>query len=294
MSEFFSLNKCTGENYAQTTYGVATNVAANIQRVIAQNPKPLTYRGTNTYIVGSERLAIIDPGPKNIEHIDAVLSVLNGRKLEAIFVTHTHVDHSGAAFALSEKTGAIVYGHSPLPRLEPNDVVEADYDFDFIPQERLQDGACVDLGEFVVEAVHTPGHFPNHLCFALKGTGLLFSGDHVLGWASTVIAPPIGDMGDYIASLEKLALRPDALYMPGHGPAIEEPKAVLKHLIKHRKERERQVHDCLLSGMHKIEDIVRKLYQGLDAGLFVPACKSVEAHILHLEAQGLLRQAAHG
>lgn len=281
------------DNYIQLKYGHVMQVGPDVTRVLASNPKPLTFRGTNSYIIGRDTVSILDPGPDMAEHVDAVMEAIAGREVAYIFVTHSHVDHSGAAETLSALTGAEVLGYGALPAMKPNDCVENDYHFDFQPHRCLADGEEVHFGGMTIEAIHTPGHFPNHLCYALKGTDILFSGDHVLGWASTVVAPPIGKMCAYISSLEKLNARDEKIYLPGHGPVIAKPKEVLRKLIDHRYERENQVLACLSAGMTEIEDIVRKLYTEIDEGLFVPACKSVEAHILHLKKRGLLSDRSH-
>lgn len=281
------------DNYVQLKYGHITQVASSVLRVLAANPKPLTFRGTNSYVIGDDVVAILDPGPDMDAHVNAVMEAVNGRKVASILVTHSHVDHSGAAHRLSALTGAEVLGYGALPDLIPSNCVEQDYHLDFAPHRCLEDGEEVQFGNHIIEAIHTPGHFPNHLCYALKGTDVLFSGDHVLGWASTVVAPPIGKMCAYIQSLEKLNERVETVFLPGHGPVISKPKDVLKKLIDHRFERENQVLACLSAGMTEIEDIVRKLYTEIDEGLFVPACKSVEAHIHHLKKRGLLNDSSY-
>lgn len=276
------------ENYIRLPYGDVMEVAPHVKRVLAANPKPLTFRGTNTYLIGDERLAIVDPGPAIEAHFDSVIQASKGQPIDYICVTHSHVDHSGGAQELARRTGAKVMGFGGLFPLTPSNCIEEDYDLNFKPEHILKDGDTIEFGGFTLKAIHTPGHFPNHLCYSLEGTNILFSGDHVLGWASTVVAAPVGIMSDYLSSLDKLAQRDDQLYLPGHGPVIANPKETLRKLIDHRHEREHQVVACLSEGLTKVEDIVHRLYSGIDEGLFVPACKSVEAHILHLEACGKL------
>ncbi|MFZ5609748.1 MAG: MBL fold metallo-hydrolase [Pseudomonadota bacterium] len=276
--------------YGDQAYGQAAEVAPAVLRIIAPNPKPFTYRGTNSYVVGDDPVVIIDPGPALTRHADAVMQAVDGRQVAAILVTHSHIDHSGGAFALRARTGAPVFGFGALPAMPQSDAIEADYDFAFAPTHQLQDRARLTFNGLGIEAIHTPGHFPNHLCFRLAGGDLIFSGDHVMGWSSTVIAPPIGDMAQYMASLDKLLAHGARWLLPGHGPRIANPHKAIKALIAHRIEREGQVLDCLKQGLSRADDIARAIYDPLEPILFAAACKSVEAHKLHLIAQGLWRE----
>jgi glyoxylase-like metal-dependent hydrolase (beta-lactamase superfamily II) len=269
-------------------YGKLETIAPGIRRIVARNPSPFTFKGTGTYVVGSGEVAVIDPGPDLDEHVAALIAGLAGERVSHILVTHTHRDHSPAAKALKAATGARTYGFGPHAggrRGEPG--VEEGGDWEFVPDEALRDGEPVAGAGWRVEAVHTPGHTSNHLCFALPDRGILFSGDHVMGWSTSVIAPPDGDMGAYMASLAKLLGRRDGVYWPTHGPAIVEPQRHVRAFIAHRREREAGILDCLAAGLERIEAIVDRLYVGLQPGLRRAAARSVHAHLLDLAARGL-------
>jgi glyoxylase-like metal-dependent hydrolase (beta-lactamase superfamily II) len=270
-------------------YGRLESVAPGIRRIVARNPSPFTFRGTGTYVVGNGEVAVIDPGPDLDEHVAALLEGLAGERVTHILVTHTHRDHSPAAAALKAATDAPTYGFGPHAggrRGEPG--VEEGGDWDFSPDVTLHDRDAIAGPGWRFEAVHTPGHTSNHLCFALPDRGILFSGDHVMGWSTSVISPPDGDMAAYMASLEKLLLRPDAVYWPTHGPAITEPHAHVRAFIAHRRERESGIIECLEAGAGRIEAIVDKLYVGLQPGLRRAAARSVHAHLLDLAERGIV------
>ncbi len=264
-------------------YGRLEPVAPGIRRIVARNPGPFTYKGTGTYVVGEGEVAVIDPGPDHVEHIDALQASLADERVTHILVTHTHRDHSPAAAALKEATGAPTYGFGPHAggrRGEPG--VEAGGDWEFAPDVVVEDGDEIGHGRWRFEAVHTPGHTSNHLCFALPESGILFSGDHVMGWSTSVIAPPDGDMAAYMASLDKLLARRDTVYWPTHGPAITEPERHVRAFIAHRREREAGILDCLRAGVESVDAMVERLYVGLSPALHRAAGRSVLAHLIDL------------
>ncbi|MFN3745598.1 MAG: MBL fold metallo-hydrolase [Hyphomicrobiaceae bacterium] len=274
-------------------YGEAKKLAPGIVRIVANNPSPFTYKGTNTYIVGEGReVMLIDPGPADAAHLEAVLTALKGRTLTHIVVTHTHHDHVDGLDALRERTGARTAGFGRTvvtpgrTRASPagGEYVEKD----FRPDVVLRDGDRLEGDGFALQALHTPGHAPDHLCFALKGTGLFFSGDHVMGWNTSVVAPPEGNMGAYLGAMERLLERRDEVYFPGHGGRIYEPQRLVKAYILHRRMREQAILDCVRSGQTTIPEIVAVIYRGIDPRLVKAASLSVAAHIEHLVARGLL------
>src|SRR6202035_2417108 len=270
-------------------YGRLERVAPGIRRIVARNPGPFTFKGTGTYVVGDGEVAVIDPGPELEEHIAALVASLAEEHVTHILVTHTHRDHSPAAKALKAATGAPTYGFGPHAggrRGEPG--IEEGGDWDFTPDNVVHDGDWVEGGGWRFEAVHTPGHTSNHLCFALPDTGVVFSGDHVMGWSTSVIAPPDGDMAAYLASLDKLLDRRDAIYWPTHGPAITEPQQHVRAFIAHRREREAGIIDCLKAGIETIDVMVETLYVGLQPGLRRAAGRSVHAHLIDLVRRGIV------
>jgi len=270
-------------------YGRLEPVAPMIRRIVARNPSPFTFRGTGTYVVGSGEVAVIDPGPDLADHVEALLTGLSGERVTHILITHTHRDHSPAARALQNATRAPTYGFGPHAGGKRDDpAIEEGGDWDFVPDITLGDGDRVAGNGWIFEAVHTPGHTSNHLCFALADSGVLFSGDHVMGWSTSVIAPPDGDMTAYLASLDKLLGRRDAVYWPTHGPAISEPHEHVRAFIAHRHEREAGILDCLRAGFDRIDAIVERLYVGLHPGLHRAAGRSVYAHLIDLVGRGLV------
>jgi glyoxylase-like metal-dependent hydrolase (beta-lactamase superfamily II) len=270
-------------------YGRLEPIAPMIRRIVARNPSPFTFRGTGTYVVGQGEVAVIDPGPDLAEHVEALLAGLMGEQVTHILVTHTHRDHSPAARALQQATGAPTFGfgrHAGGNRSDP--AVEEGGDWDFVPDITVRDGDRIAGKGWTFEAVHTPGHTSNHLCFALPAEGVLFSGDHVMGWSTSVIAPPDGNMAAYMASLDKLLGRSDAVYWPTHGPAITEPKDHVRAFIAHRREREAGILDSLRAGIGQIDAIVERLYTGLQPGLRRAAGRSVHAHLIDLVGRGIV------
>ena len=270
-------------------YGRLEPVAPMIRRIVARNPSPFTFRGTGTYVVGHGEVVVIDPGPDLADHVEALLAGLAGEQVTHILITHTHRDHSPAARALQRATGAPTYGFGPHAggkRGEPG--IEEGGDWDFTPDIVVRDGDWVEGGGWRFEAVHTPGHTSNHLCFGLPDSGILFSGDHVMGWSTSVIAPPDGDMAAYMASLDKLLGRRDTVYWPTHGPAITEPQRHVRAFIAHRRERESGIIDCLKAGIETIDVMVERLYVGLNPALRRAAGRSVLAHLIDLTGRDIV------
>jgi len=266
-------------------YGALQTATPLIRRIVARNPSPFTADGTGTYVVGQSRVAVIDPGPKLPEHIEALLRALRGETVTHILVTHTHADHSPASAAVKRATGAPTYGFGPHAA-DAGPAVEEGGDREFVPDHVMRDGDAVEGPGWRLEAVHTPGHTSNHLCFALPQERVLFSGDHVMGWSTSVIAPPDGNMGDYMRSLAKLLAREDAAYFPTHGPAISDPKPFVQAFIEHRREREVAILKRLAEGDTEIPAIVRAVYVGLPKALERAAGRSVLAHLIELVAHG--------
>jgi glyoxylase-like metal-dependent hydrolase (beta-lactamase superfamily II) len=268
--------------------GVIEAVAPSIRRMVAPNPGPFTFAGTNTYVVGQGRVAVIDPGPDMSAHVAALLRALQGERLSHIFVTHTHKDHSPAAAPLKSATGALTCAFGPhgAARADEGIAVEEDADLDFVPDLFLGDGERVAGDGWAIEAVHTPGHTGNHLCFALGEEGALFTGDHVMSWSTSVIAPPDGDMQAYMRSLEKLLVRSDRVLWPAHGGPVREPQAFLRAFIAHREEREAAIAACLAQGIGRIADMVVRIYADIDPVLHPAAALSVHAHLIAMVREG--------
>jgi glyoxylase-like metal-dependent hydrolase (beta-lactamase superfamily II) len=270
-------------------YGRLEPVAPGVRRIVARNPSPFTFKGTGTYVVGAGEVAVIDPGPDLDEHVAALLAGLGGERVTHILVTHTHRDHSPAAKALQAATGAPTFGFGPHAGGRRGEAgIEEGGDWDFTPDVTVRDGDEIAGAGWRFEAVHTPGHTSNHLCFALPEQGLLFSGDHVMGWSTSVITPPDGDMAAYMNSLDRLLRRGDSVYWPTHGPAITEPHAHVQAFITHRREREAGIVDCLAKGIGRVDAMVERLYVGLDPGLRRAAGRSVLAHLLDLATRGMI------
>ena len=264
-------------------YGKLEPVAPGVRRIVARNPGPFTFRGTGTYVVGEGDVAVIDPGPDLEDHVSALLAGLTGERVTHILITHTHRDHSPAAKAVKAATGARTYGFGPHAGGRRGEAgSEEGGDWDFVPDVVVVDGEAIVGAKWRFEAVHTPGHTSNHLCFALPDAGILFSGDHVMGWSTSVIAPPDGEMAAYMASLDKLLSRPDKVYWPTHGPAITEPVRHVRAFIAHRREREAGIVDCLKNGLETIDSLVERLYVGLAPSLRGAAGRSVLAHLIDL------------
>ena len=268
-------------------------VAPGVRRVLADNPGPFTFKGTVSYIVGRGRVAIIDPGPLDETHIAALLDAVRGETVTHIFVTHTHRDHSPAVPRIKAATGAIVLAEGPHRAARPLHVgeaprLDASNDTGFRPDRALRDGEVVAGAGWTIEAVATPGHTANHMAFALEEADLLFSGDHVMAWSTPVVAPPDGAMSDYMASLQKLARRPEPVYLPGHGGAVRDAPRFVAHYIRHRQAREASILRRLGKGDADIPTLVRAIYVGLDPRLVKAAGLSVLAHLEDLVTRGLV------
>lgn len=266
-------------------YGEPVPVVPGVSRVTAKNPSPFTFHGTNSYLVGEGELAVIDPGPENEEHLDALLRAIAGRPVTHILVSHTHRDHSQLAARLSQATGAPVYAEGPhrpaLNRLASTPLNDG-ADTDFKPDVVLADGDLITGDGWELRTVLTPGHTANHAAFALDGAGVLFSADHVMAWSTTIVAPPDGSMADYMASLERLIEREDNLLLPGHGGPVKNPQEHLRDLKEHRLARERAILDRLRQGDRSIDELVKAIYRDTDPAMHAAAGLSVMAHIEHL------------
>ena len=259
-----------------------------VRRIIAPNAGPYTFTGTCTYLVGRGDVAVIDPGPHDLSHIEAICRALDGERLTHICITHTHKDHSPAAQELRVRMGAPIVGCAPIlsfyPHLSPHDL--SNHDHDYQPDYILTDGERVMGKSYTLTALATPGHAKNHLCFAFAQEQSLVSGDHVMGWSTSVIAPPDGHMRDYMDSLRRLAQRTETVYWPGHGDAIIDPHRKIQALLTHRLERERAILAALAAGDDRIAALVARLYEGLDERLLRGASLSVLAHMQDLIERG--------
>jgi glyoxylase-like metal-dependent hydrolase (beta-lactamase superfamily II) len=271
------------------SYGHMETVSPLIRRIVAENPGPFTFMGTGTYVVGRGKVAVIDPGPLLPAHIDALSNALAEETITHILVTHTHADHSPAAAPLKAATGAPTLGFGPHGAV--GDTGEAGADLAFVPDIVLADGDVIEGEGWRLEALHTPGHASNHLCFALPQERVLFSGDQVMGWSTTVIAPPDGDMAAYMRSLDQLSRRQDAIYFPTHGGPIRDPRAHLAELIAHRRARRAAVLAALSATLSLTPaDLVKQIYTGLDPRLVPAAAESVRAHLIELAESGLIAE----
>jgi len=266
-------------------------VAPRVRAIVADNPGPFTFKGTISYIVGHGQVAIIDPGPDDVAHVAALLDAVRGETVTHIFVTHTHRDHSPAAAKIKDATGAKVLAqgpHRPARPLHTGEIrrLDASADLDFRPDISLADGEIVNGKGWTLQAVATPGHTANHMAYAFKEADLLFAGDHVMAWSTTVVAPPDGAMSDYMASLQKLAVRSEPVYLSGHGAPVRDAPRYVQYLIRHRQAREASILHRLGKGATDIPTIVRAVYIGLDPRLVGAAALSVLAHLEELVARG--------
>jgi glyoxylase-like metal-dependent hydrolase (beta-lactamase superfamily II) len=273
--------------------GVAKEIAPKVRALCAGNASPFTFKGTVSYIVGQGNVAIIDPGPDDERHIEALLGAVRGETVTHILLTHTHRDHSPAAAAVRAATGALTYGEGPHRASRPLHIgeinpLDAAGDMDFRPDHVLRDGDTVTGSGWTLEAITTPGHCANHMCYALKETNSLFSGDHVMGWSTSIVAPPDGAMSEYMASLYKLGERSEALYFPGHGSTIREAPRFVQSYIRHRLGREESILHRLGKGAADIPTLVRAIYIGLDPRLIGAAGLSVLAHLEDLVTRGVV------
>ncbi|MGO4871672.1 MAG: MBL fold metallo-hydrolase [Roseiarcus sp.] len=274
---------------AEAPSGVLTRLSPLVRRLVAGNASPFTFTGTCSYIVGEGEVAIVDPGPADEAHVAALLAAVAGERVSHIVVTHSHRDHAAAAPMLREKTGAPIVGARARLAFEgapPR--VNGAHDPAYAPDFALADGERIEGRGFTLESVATPGHAANHLCFALLEENALFSGDHVMAWSTSVVAPPDGSMADYMASLEKLRLREDAIYWPGHGGPVREPQRYVRALANHRRQREAAILGRLDAGDATIPEIVARVYPGLNPALIGAASLSTFAHLEDLAARGVV------
>ena len=273
-----------------------------VRRVLADNPSPFTFTGTQSYIVGPHEpgaeVAVIDPGPDLPDHVAGILAATAGERIVAIVCTHTHRDHSPAAAALKAATGARIVGCAPLSLADDGPRADAAFDTAYRPDRVLRDGESVAGSGWTLEAVATPGHTSNHICLALPEAKALFSGDHVMGWSTSIVSPPDGDMAAYMASLERLTARDDAVYYPAHGDPVTAPRRWVRGLIGHRRQREGQILRLLgeeeSGGGAAIPAMVARMYAGVDPGLHPAAARSVLAHLIDLEARGKVARRGDG
>ncbi len=272
----------------QGLIGQVEQVHPLVRRLLAGNPSPFTFTGTQTYLVGCREVAVIDPGPDLPEHVDAILAATRGERIVAIVCTHTHRDHSPASRPLAKATGAPIIGCPPLALEDDGPRADAAFDFDYAPDRMLTDGESLTGQGWSLRAVATPGHTSNHLCFALEGEGILFTGDHVMGWSTTIVSPPDGDMTLYMESLKRLLDRDERQLLPAHGPPIDKPAAHVRALITHRRMREKQILDQLNKGRSEIPVMVEAMYRDIDPRLHPAAGRSVLAHLVDLERRGLV------
>jgi glyoxylase-like metal-dependent hydrolase (beta-lactamase superfamily II) len=269
-------------------YELLETLEPGIARVLAHNPSAFTYYGTQTYLVGEQEVAIVDPGPDLSDHVEALIRAIGGRRVVAIMCTHTHRDHSPASLALANLTGASIIGCAPLALESVGPRADAAFDGEYTPDRVLQDGESVEVDGRSIVAVATPGHTSNHLCFAVGGA--LLTGDHVMGWSTTVVVPPDGEMAAYMASLDKLRQREDRVFYPAHGPPVTNPQQYVRGLMGHRMQREKQILRLVGEKARDIPDIVAKAYPGRVPRLETAAGGSVLAHLLDLEKRGLVVQ----
>ncbi len=272
-------------------YGRPCRLSPLIRRVIAENPGPFTYTGSGTYLIGRENsgLAIIDPGPANAAHLEALVAAIGKSTVAGIFITHTHSDHCGGARALAERIGAPIHGAGPHPVRDKSldaPALDEGADYGFAPDAVISDDEKFAGDGWTLTAVATPGHLSNHLCFSLEEEKALFTGDHIMGWATTVVAPPDGDMGDYLASLDKLLLRDDEIYFPTHGAPVVSPRPFVRAIKTHRRIRDGQILDQLKKGRTRIKEIVPAIYADIDKRLHGAAALNVYAHLIRLERVG--------
>lgn len=269
---------------------VAQRLSPLVRRVLAPNPSAFTYTGTQTYIVGTGEVAVVDPGPAEPAHIAGILAATTGERIVAILCTHTHRDHSPAAAPLKAATGAKIVGCAPLTIDDDGPRADAAFDTSYAPDRILTNGERMTRSGWTIETVATPGHTSNHLCYHLGEENALFTGDHVMGWSTTVVSPPDGDMADYMRSLDVLLARNDAIYYPAHGEPVTKPQQFVRGLAGHRRQRERQILRMLEAGEGVIADMVPKMYAGIDQRLYGAAGRSVLAHLIDLRNRGLVRE----
>jgi len=274
-------------------YGSAVEVSDGIRRLTCRNPSPFTFHGTNTYLIGHGAIAVLDPGPENEAHINDILDAAGAGTIKAIMVSHTHMDHSPGARLLKARTGAPIVGcgrHRAARTLASGEMnpMDASADTAHAPDQELKTGDTFSLGDTVFEAVETPGHTANHLCLAVAGSELLFSADHVMAWSTSIVAPPDGNMRDYMLSLDRLLQRPETVYLPGHGGPVRDAHGYVEELKAHRLGRERSILERLGGEPVSIPDLVLQIYDDLPPGLRPAAALSVFAHLEDLAERGLV------
>jgi len=272
------------------TYGELESVAPGLRRITARNPSMFTFHGTGTYVIGEGSVAVVDPGPLLPAHIDALVEGLKGESISHVLVTHTHQDHSPACRLLRQFSNAPTYGYGPhgQGKFERGVMIEEGGDMDFVPDVTIRDGDVIEGDGWTVDCVYTPGHTSNHVCFGWREQKALLSGDHVMGWSTSIVSPPDGDMGDYMRSLEKLLDRDDQVYWPTHGAPIHKPRAYVRGFIAHRRLREQQILDRVAAGQHTIAEMVPGMYASIDPVLFPAAARSVFATTILLVEEGRL------
>lgn len=282
----------------QFAYGVPAEMVAGVVRLVADNPGPFTYKGTNTYLIGSRRLTVVDPGPDDPVHRSAILAAAGGRPIDHIVITHTHRDHVDGLSALVAATGARTAGFGRAAETGAGAAGATPsgeaFTAPLAPDVVLRDGDRLEGGDHAVTAIHTPGHAPDHLCLSVetgRGAEALISGDHVMAWNTSVVAPPEGRMADYLGSLERLVGRPEAVYLPGHGGRVEEPQRLVRAYLLHRRWREQAILGTIRDGAETIEAVAGLVYRGLDPRLSTAAKLSVQAHVEHLIGRGLVASA---
>ncbi len=272
-------------------YAIAEQISPLIRRVLARNASPFSYTGTQTYIVGHGDVAVIDPGPLGDDpaHVGELMRLLAGETIIAIMCTHTHRDHSPAAAPLSAATGAPVIGCAPLVIIDDGPRADASFDPSYAPSRVLSDGEHLTGTGWTLTALATPGHTSNHLCYALDEEKALFTGDHIMGWSTTVVSPPDGDMADYMRSLQILIDRDDRVYYPAHGAPVDKPQRLARGMMGHRKQREGQILRLIDRGVGVVEDMVVEMYKGVDPRLHGAAGRSVLAHLIDLRDRGVVK-----
>ena len=290
--DFGLMNKIKFDINFEPLFGKAVALSPLIRRITCNNPSPFTFKGTNTFIVGHGNVAVIDPGPDDDGHLAAILAAVRGETVSHILITHTHMDHSPLAARLSSTTGAKTYAALSLstPKADSGLRLDASIDRDFKPDVSLADGDVMEGKRWALEAVFTPGHMANHMAFCLREEKALLAGDHVMAWATTVVAPPEGNMGDYMASLRKLLKRDDSTYYPAHGPTSAKPLALVRGILAHRKMREEAVYNRVKAGDGTIGEIVARIYTDVDPRLHAAAGLSTLAHLEYLIEKGRIRE----
>ena len=278
------------DRMADERVGAAVTLHPLVTRVLAGNASPFTHTGTQTHLVGRDALAVIDPGPDDADHLAALLAAIGGRPVAAMMVTHTHRDHSPLAARLRDVTGAPVVGCAPLTMDDVGPRADAAFDVDYRPDRVLNDGDVVEGDGWTLQAIATPGHTSNHLAFSLPQAQAMFSGDHVMGWSTTIVSPPDGDMGDYMASLEKLIGREERVYFPAHGDPVDNPQRLVRGMLGHRKQREGQILRLLARAPADTVTMVDAMYAGIDARLKPAAQRSVLAHLFDLRRRGAVHE----